>query len=214
MSAEEHITHISSDVIARGVDLADYVARYAGDFHEYIDGVVIQMSPVSAKHDQLSFYLRQLVEFYFVYRPIGAVRSAPFMLRLPAFPNRRREPDLQIILKDNPGELTVTYMDGLADICIEIVSIDSVTRDYNEKFAEYEQGGVREYWIIDPMRAICDFHRLGDDGHYARIAAGADEVYNTPLLPDFALHVPTLWQTELPNPVTTGEMVQRMLDEA
>lgn len=61
-----------------------------------------------------------------------------------------REPDVQVILDNYPGEFTEIGMIGPADICIEIVSPESVTRDRGEKFSEYEQAGVTEYWIIDP----------------------------------------------------------------
>jgi len=40
-----------------------------------------------------------------------------------------------------------TYPDGPADLAIEIVSEESRLRDRGEKFAEYEVGGVKEYWI-------------------------------------------------------------------
>jgi Uma2 family endonuclease len=57
-------------------------------------------------------------------------------------------------------------MDGAADIVIELVSPESVHRDYGEKLYEYEQAGVPGYWIIDPLlpnhpaRMICAFGNL------------------------------------------------------
>lgn len=44
-----------------------------------------------------------------------------------------------------------TYLDGPADLVVGIVSPDSVGRDRGEKFYEYAQGGVPEYWLIDPQ---------------------------------------------------------------
>ena len=44
-------------------------------------------------------------------------------------------------------------MNGAADICIEVISPESVIRDRGEKFEEYERGGVGEYWIFDYLRA-------------------------------------------------------------
>ena len=43
-----------------------------------------------------------------------------------------------------------TFLDGPADLVIEVISDDSVTRDRVEKFDEYLEAGVREYWVIDP----------------------------------------------------------------
>src|SRR5439155_23509868 len=42
------------------------------------------------------------------------------------------------------------YIDAPAALAIEIVSPDSVARDYVQKRALYERSGVREYWILDP----------------------------------------------------------------
>lgn len=102
-------------------------------------------------------------------------------------------------------------MDGAADLCIEVVSVDSVERDHGEKFAEYERGGVGEYWIVDPLRNECRFYRLNSQNVYMRTVEDADGIYQTPLLPGLRLSVPTLWQVELPGPITIAEQVRAML---
>jgi Uma2 family endonuclease len=102
-------------------------------------------------------------------------------------------------------------MIGPADICIEVVSLESVERDYGKKFAEYETGGVKEYWIIDPIRAECRICRLSAEGRYQTQTVDADGNYTTPLLPAFHLHIPTLWQDQLPDSYTIGEAVRGML---
>jgi Uma2 family endonuclease len=188
----------------------DYMRDYAESFHEWIEGVVIKMSPVSGKHDDITAYLRLVLDAYFALKPIGKVRSAPFVMRLKK-PKSRREPDLQVILQDNPGKLEATYMDGAADICIEVVSPGTESADYGDKFKEYEKGGVREYWIIDPIREECRFHRLSDAKLYKQIIPDND-YYATPLLPQFKFHIPTLWDDELPDVVQIVLVTKSMLD--
>jgi Uma2 family endonuclease len=202
----------AGEIIAMDVSEEDYMELYAGDFCEWVDGVVIKMSPVSGKHDDLTGYLRELFRAYFALKPIGKTRSAPFVMRL-AKPKSRREPDLQIILKDNPGTLHDTYMDGPADICIEVVSLGTESTDYGDKFKEYEVGGVSEYWIIDPRREACQFYRLNEKQVYQLQAVDDEGVYSTPKLPSFKLHVPTLWQDELPNFYEVAEAVKAMVKE-
>ena len=140
----KEILSLLGEVVATNVSLEDYMEHYAADFCEWVEGVVIKMSG-SLKHNDLIDYLRDLLRFYFGLRAIGRVISQPFALRLPAFPRRRREPDLMILLKTNASELKDTYLDGAADICIEVVSEESVERDYGVKFHEYERGGVPKY---------------------------------------------------------------------
>lgn len=65
---------------------------------------------------------------------------------------------------------------GPADICIEVVSEERIARDHGEKFAEYEKAGVREYWIVDPLRDTCRFNRLNEAGVYIPVGPGQDGV--------------------------------------
>jgi len=185
-----------------------YMREYAAEFHEWVGGALIKMTPVSARHDGIGGMMREFCRAYFALRPIGQVRSAPFVMRIG---KSRREPDLQIILNDNPGKLTDTYMDGPADICIEIVSPSNEAVDYGDKFREYEQAGVHEYWILDPMRQETRFHCLNSKGTYTQVIP-EDGKYTTPLLPDFVLDVSLLWRDELPDLFTVAQMVKDMLD--
>jgi Uma2 family endonuclease len=170
------------------------------------------MTPVSYQHDQITDYLRDLFKAYFSLKPVGKVVAAPFVMRLDATESRR-EPDLQVILDTNPGDLTDTAMIGPADLCIEVVSEESVARDHGEKFAEYEKAGVREYWIVDPLREACRFNRLNEAGVYIPVQVGPDSLYETPLLPGFRLDVATLWREKLPDYFEIGQAVQALLDE-
>jgi Uma2 family endonuclease len=172
-----------------------------------VKGEVIKLSPVSDEHDLLAIYLRIVFDTYFSFNPIGRAKNASFVMRLE---ESYHEPDIQVILDTNPGEFTKTGMLGPADICIEVVSPESVARDYGKKFEEYEKAGVREYWIIDPLRQECRFHRLQESKLYALIAPDTDGFYRTPLLPKLALHVPTLWAAELPNPIEIVRAVEAM----
>ncbi len=200
----------SGTIIATGVSLDDYMEHYAAQHCEWVEGYVIQIAPAELRHNTLIKYLAQLFDVYFELRPIGRVIIQPFVMRLPAYPNRRREPDLLVVLNTNPHELTKTYMDGPADICIEIVSEESTERDRGEKFQEYEKGGVPEYWVVDHLRHETQFYWLDEAGRYIRQDMLGD--YRTPVLPGLALHVPTLWQDNLPGPGATVNAVKAMLE--
>jgi Uma2 family endonuclease len=200
----------AGEIIATNITAEDYLAEYAETFHEWVRGTVIQMSPVSERHDLLAIYLRLILDTYFDLRPIGRARNAPFVMRLEAA-GAFREPDIQVILHENPGELTATAMIGPADICIEIVSLESATRDYGEKFVQYEAAGVREYWIIDPLRRDVRFSRRQTDDLYTTIQPDESGQHQTPLLPGLKLHIPTLWSDVLPTRIETVQAVQAML---
>jgi Uma2 family endonuclease len=192
------------------VSAEDYMALFAHDFYEWEDGRLVKMAPIHFRHEELVIYLRDLLRAYFVFRPIGKVVGQPFVMRLDAA-NTYREPDLQVILDTNTGEFTPTAMLGPADICIEVVTPESGDRDYGKKFLEYEKAGVTEYWIIDPIRKAARFSRLDANGIYTDVIPDQGGDFTTPLLPGLKVHVPTLWQDDLPDIVQIVESVRGML---
>ena len=187
----------AGEIVATDIAAELYMSRYAGEFYEWVRGAVIKMSPASLKHDALTLYLRYLLDIYFEFNAIGQAVSAPFVMRLEAT-HSFREPDVQVILNDNPGQLTDTAMIGPADVCIEVVSPESTARDYGDKFKEYETAGVREYWIIDPLRRDARFYQRQANELYTAIQTDERGDYQTALLPKLVLSVPTLWQDPLP----------------
>lgn len=203
---------IQDEIVATGVSIEDYMEHYAGQHCEWVEGTVIKMSPGSLQHTKLIYYLYLLFDAFFELRPIGEAIGQPFVMRLPDVPNRRREPDVLIVLKTNPHELNDTYMDGPADLVIEVVSEESAERDHGEKFIEYERGGVPEYWIIDPLREETRFYQRDDKGRYRRQTEDSAGNYTTPALPGLKLHVPTPWQDDLPGPAAIVKAVRAMLE--
>jgi Uma2 family endonuclease len=201
----------SGQIVATGVSAEDYEAHYAEQRCEWVNGTVIRMTPAKLRHNLLIHYLGDLVGAYFEFRPIGTLVPSPFVMRLDAL-KARREPDLMVILNSNPHTLTDTYLDGAADICIEVLSDESSVRDRGEKYNEYEQGGVKEYWLFDPDRKESFFYRLNREGVYQLQAVDGQGNYRTPLLPDLALHVPTLWAEKLPGPVAISQYLDKLLN--
>lgn len=164
---------------------------------EWVNGEVIVLAPASNRHQDLCDFLAFLLRAYVEAKDLGVVRTAPFSMYLPDL-ERAREPDVLFLAKENLGRLKETYLEGPADLVVEILSSDSRLRDRGEKFAEYEMGGVREYWIIDPDEKRADFYILGPDGRYERKKPDQRGIFRSQVLPDFWLKVDWLWQEPLP----------------
>ncbi len=164
---------------------------------EWVDGEVVMYSPASDRHQDISGFLESVLRPFVVGRQLGAVRSAPFQMKL----EQGREPDLLFVATEHLKRLKATYLDGPADLVIEIVSPESLARDRGEKFLEYAQGGVPEYWLIDPDAQWAEFYHLGQDHRYRPAFVGAEGVYHSRVLPGFWLRVEWLWQEPLPHPL-------------
>ena len=166
-------------------------------YAEWVDGKVELMSPANRKHQKLALYLASLLS-EFEERGAGEVYIAPFQMKM-ANVRRGREPDVIFVVTENLSNLKNNYLDGPADLAIEIVSPESVLRDRGAKYAEYEAGGVREYWIIDADAQRADFFVLDSEGRYQRASQDEGGKYESAILPGFWVNVGWLWQSPLPS---------------
>ncbi len=162
---------------------------------EWVDGKVVMYSPASDRHQDLTRFLTVVLSTYTEILDLGVIRPAPFQMKLA---HSGREPDLLFVAKENLSRLKETYLDGPADLVVEVVSPESVGRDRGEKFYEYQEAGIPEYWLIDPDREWAEFYRLGEDGLYRVVFAGREGIFRSEVLPGFWLRVEWLWQEPLP----------------
>ncbi len=166
-------------------------------FAEWVDGEVITMVPPSTLHQRVSEFLSTLLVLFNEIHAKGEVLIAPYQMKLEKV-RRGREPDILFIARKRLDRIKKNYLDGPADLAVEVISRESRTRDRREKFYEYEKGGVREFWLIDPERRKAEFYHLSTDGTYNPIPIGADGVFHSVVLEGFWIKVPWLWQDPLP----------------
>ncbi len=163
-------------------------------YAEWVDGEIIMMSPANDRHQDLVRFLTAVLSVFVETSAGGVIRPAPFQMRLA---DAGREPDLLFVAQEHLDRLRKTYLDGPADLAVEIVSPESMGRDRGEKFYEYEAAGVREYWLIDPERERAEFYRL-EEGRYRLVEPDAEGRYHSAVLEGFWLTVDWLWQEPLP----------------
>ena len=164
---------------------------------EWVDGEVIVTSPASLSHQQILSFLAALLQHFVEASELGLILVAPFQMRLRARPSGR-EPDVIFVARDRVDKLQSVFLDGPADLAIEIISPDSRARDRGDKYYEYEQAGVREYWLIDPARKQAEFYRLGSKGIYSAVLTGEDGIFRSDVIEGLWLKVDWLWQEPLP----------------
>ena len=166
---------------------------------EWVAGEVVMTSPASADHQDLGGFLLATLRVFVEHHGLGWVGGAPFQMKTgPDLPGR--EPDILFVSTAHLDRLRPNHLAGPADLAIEIVSPESVGRDRGEKFYEYAQGGVPEYWVIEPQSRWAEFYRL-EGTHYRPAFSGAEGEYRSDALPGFRLRVEGLWQRPLPKVV-------------
>jgi Uma2 family endonuclease len=168
---------------------------------EWVNGEVIVFMPPKTAHQRISLLLATLLSLYTRFFNLGDVLTAPFEMRL-WIGRSSREPDILFVAREHQDRLTADRLEGPADLVVELVSNDSVARDREDKFREYEEAGVQEYWIVDPRpgKRRIDVYRLTPEGSYQEILPDADGHYHAAVLPGFWFDPAWLWQDPLPDP--------------
>lgn len=180
------------------VSWEEFLAWTDEDTHaEWVDGKIIMTMPASVRHQDIKYFLMALLRGFTRQNKLGKVIDAPFLMRL-AFRPSGREPDILFIEQRHLARLHETYLDGPADLVVEIISPESVARDRGDKFVEYEQAQVKEYWLIDPVRTRAEFYVLDRKGHYRLVEPDASGKYYSHVVKGFWLNVDWLWQDPLP----------------
>jgi len=159
---------------------------------EWVDGAVIPMSPVTAEHQLVALFIIRTLSEFTERKQLGKVFHEPFQMKTrPNLPGRA--PDVLFLLNAKLGRQKRLHVEGPADVVVEVISPGSPSLDRGEKFYEYEEGGVPEYWLIDPERKQAEFYRLGEDRIYRQTPIEGEGIYRSRIVEGFWVKVDWLW---------------------
>ena len=122
-----------------------------GERAELIDGQIYYMAPPSTTHQRiLSFLHLEIGTYIKINKGPCEIIPAPLAVFLNKNNTTYVEPDISVIC--DKSKITNYGCVGAPDWIIEIVSLGSKRMDYGVKLFKYYDSGVKEYWIIDPLK--------------------------------------------------------------
>ena len=131
----------------------DIYALPDGKRAELIDGQIYDMAPPSRTHQRLVHFLDSAIGNYIQSKDGDCeVYPAPFAVFLSDDDRNYVEPDISVIC--DVSKLDEKGCHGAPDWVIEVVSPASKRMDYFRKLFKYNSAGVREYWIVDPLKEL------------------------------------------------------------
>jgi Uma2 family endonuclease len=167
--------------------------------HELIDGVHYVSAPnihhqriVGRLYLELGNYIRQ-------HPSAGEVLLGPFDVVLSDFDVV--EPDLLFVADWQRQIMTSRNASGAPALVVEVLSPSTRRVDEVLKRRLFDEHQVREYWLVDPVRAVVTVHRRAPDGRLSdlgELTAEHDETLTTPLLPGFSTSVRQLFSESRP----------------
>ena len=173
----------------------EFLHAYEGAHAEWVSGHVVLMTPVSPRNQWIANFLVAILQHVFDERGTGVVLSGPVQMKCG---DSAREPDVMVLRREHADRVTDSHVEGPADLVVEVISPDSRVRDRGEKFYEYEQAGVPEYWMIDPSRRKAEQYRLDASGTYEPVPLGDPPRLRTELLEELWIDPAWLWSQPLP----------------
>ena len=139
---------------ARNIDTYTIEYIYAlpdGERAELIDGQIYYMAPPNTRHQRILNYINTEINMY-IRKNNGEceVFPAPFAVFQNDDDMNYVEPDISVICDKN--KISDKGCQGAPDWVVEIISPSSRAMDYFTKLFKYQKSGVREYWIVDPIK--------------------------------------------------------------
>ncbi|MBG1261394.1 Uma2 family endonuclease [Nostoc commune] len=192
--------------------------------YELHDGDIIQMPPPSGKHEQIVAFLTMMLGYeclrlklYYGIPKTATVKPENKMsgyypnVLLMNFSNLVNEPlweKQSILSKPDSIPLVIEVVSQCVARVPRVEATDEPVRvstnwrdDYHKKFAEYEEMGIQEYWIVDyaalgskeligdPKQPTITIYSLSDEGEYRGKQFRGDDRIESPTFPDLNLTV-------------------------
>ena len=162
---------------------------------DLIDGVIHMASPDNTDANDLFLWLTGLMYDFAELKDLGKVYGSRVAFRLDD--ENSPEPDIGFVKKERLHLVQRGFVDGRPDAAIEIVSPESVERDYKQKRAQFQKARVPEYWIIDEIVQKVSWLRLTSNGSYREVKP-RDGALHSQVLPGFWLRPEWFWMDPRP----------------
>ena len=162
---------------------------------ELSEGRVVMPDMPTTSHQRAVVKLLRLMSDHVEAKDLGEVCVAPLRVRL--WPGKFREPDVVFMHRDHADRIGEEYW-GVPDLVVEVISPrtpqSSGTEhvDRGEKYVEYAQAGVVEYWLIHPTACTIEVYFLRDGVYHLLDRWGVGEVAFSQVIDGFEVPVETV----------------------
>jgi Uma2 family endonuclease len=159
-----------------------------GGHYELVDGQLILMNPPRVEHFLITKFIEQRLDAEIQNQSLPWLTFREAGMRTGY--DKSRLTDLCVVTREQAqallGQAAVFQTPPL--LVVEVVSPDSVARDYRYKRSEYAAVEVPEYWIVDPLA-----HRVTvlvwDEGFYEESTLSGNTAIASPTFPNLDLSV-------------------------
>ena len=161
---------------------------------EFIDGKIIYLGEPSRKHQKLVLDLGTRFNIY-LHKKTCEVYVAPFGVKIDFEfdPGSRNtlQPDLLVVCDEE--KIDAREVKGAPDLVIEILSPSNLSHDKIVKYTKYFKAGVKEYWMVDPMKEEVNVNILTSN-RYISTTYKKGDIIKVSILDDLYINVTDLFE--------------------
>lgn len=147
----------------------DYLTWRFKERVELIKGMIFRMSPgPNRMHQEIVGEIYLVIGNLLRGKKCKAFLS-PFDVRLPVSLKKGKvdtvvQPDICVVCDEK--KLEKQGCNGAPDLVVEVLSPGNSKTEMRDKYAVYEESGVKEYWLIDPANEAGIIYTLNKKGKY------------------------------------------------
>jgi Uma2 family endonuclease len=139
-----------------GYTYADYIKWNIEERIELFKGRILKLAAPNTHHQSISGNLFLQIANFLKKLPCK-VFAAPFDVRLPKYAGANKDEEIVTVVQPdicvicNPNKLDTRGCCGAPDLVIEILSPGNSAKEVRLKYDIYQEAGVLEYWLINPV---------------------------------------------------------------
>lgn len=160
--------------------------------YDIVDGVKLLANPTRSHNEILVVLLEFFRSFQRAFGQ-GKTLLSPCDIFIRRSPLRIRQPDLSFIsnerLEQLPPPTDPAPLHIAPELVVEILSPNERLALRNEKLMDYCAAGVRECWVIHPVRQFIEVLRMSPDGYEQAAEYQRGETARSIEFPDLAVEV-------------------------
>lgn len=161
--------------------------------YELLNGDIVRRSSPNTPHQRVSGKLFLILGNFNLEKNLGELFHAPYDVYFDEY-NAGIQPDIlfvsharNFVIRENNGVV------GAPDLIVEILSKGTAAKDRGDKKEIYEQFGVQEYWIVDPLAQSIEIYSLEQTRYRLTSFAAEDGSVQSAVLTGLELEVATLF---------------------
>jgi Uma2 family endonuclease len=164
---------------------------------EFINGEIILHSPVKRRHLRVSEQLSRILSVYAQLKKVGTIMIEKAMI---ALTRNDYEPDIVFFKREKAALFHEDQMLFPApDFVVEILSKGTARKDKGIKKEDYALHGVKEYWIIDPIKQTIEQYlliNLTDTEYFPPYIYRIDDDIESQVVEGFKIPVRAIFEEE------------------